>query len=130
MALGKRYQPEQVVNLLRQIEVAVANGKRQRRRARKRKSWSRHIPLAQGVWRSAGRTTNPEELEQENAKPKRLVAELSRTAVSRTSPREIPSPERRRSAASHACERGLSERACVPIGESTARHATLPADTA
>ena len=24
---GKKYQPEQVVNLLRQIEVAVANGK-------------------------------------------------------------------------------------------------------
>src|ERR1700756_1397893 len=27
MARGTRYQPEQVVNLLRQIEVAVANGK-------------------------------------------------------------------------------------------------------
>ncbi len=27
MARGKRDQPEQVVNLLRQIEVAVANGK-------------------------------------------------------------------------------------------------------
>ena len=27
MARGKRYQPEQVVNLLLQIEVAIANGK-------------------------------------------------------------------------------------------------------
>ena len=27
MARGKRYQPEQVVNLLRRIEVSVANGK-------------------------------------------------------------------------------------------------------
>jgi len=27
MARGKKYQAEQVVNLLRQIEVAVANGK-------------------------------------------------------------------------------------------------------
>ena len=27
MARGKRYQPEQVVKLLRQIEVAVASGK-------------------------------------------------------------------------------------------------------
>jgi len=27
MARGKRYQAEQVVNLLRQIEVAIANGK-------------------------------------------------------------------------------------------------------
>jgi putative transposase len=30
MARGKRYQPEQVVNLLRQIEVAIANGKTNR----------------------------------------------------------------------------------------------------
>jgi hypothetical protein len=27
VARGRRYQPEQVVNLLRQIEVGVANGK-------------------------------------------------------------------------------------------------------
>ncbi len=27
MGLGKKYQPEQAVNLLRQIEVSVANGK-------------------------------------------------------------------------------------------------------
>jgi putative transposase len=27
MALGKRHTPEQIVSLLRQIEVAVANGK-------------------------------------------------------------------------------------------------------
>jgi putative transposase len=27
MGRGKKYQPEQVVNLLRQIEVAVENGK-------------------------------------------------------------------------------------------------------
>jgi Transposase len=27
MARGKKYQPEQVINLLRQVEVAVANGK-------------------------------------------------------------------------------------------------------
>ena len=27
MGRGKKYQPEQAVNLLRQIEVAVANGK-------------------------------------------------------------------------------------------------------
>lgn len=27
MGLGKNYQPERVVNLLRQIEVAIANGR-------------------------------------------------------------------------------------------------------
>jgi hypothetical protein len=31
MGRGKRYQPEQVVNLLRQIEVAIANGKAAKR---------------------------------------------------------------------------------------------------
>jgi hypothetical protein len=30
MGRGKRYQPEQVMNLLRQIEVGVANGKGRR----------------------------------------------------------------------------------------------------
>jgi cell division protein FtsB len=52
MARGKRYQPEQVVNLLRQIEVAVANGKTNQAKRLK-------------------------ELEQENSKLKRLVANLS-----------------------------------------------------
>lgn len=45
MARGKWYQTEQVVNLLRQIEVSVANGKTTARRARKRGSWSRHISV-------------------------------------------------------------------------------------
>jgi putative transposase len=44
MAKGKKHTPEQIVSLLRQVEVAVANGK---------------------------------ELEQENAKLKRLVSEPS-----------------------------------------------------
>ena len=30
MSRGKKYQPEQVVNLLRQIEVGIANGKLKR----------------------------------------------------------------------------------------------------
>ena len=38
MGRGKKYQPEQVVNLLRQIEVAVANGKTRHKRRRKPKS--------------------------------------------------------------------------------------------
>ena len=35
MGRGKKYQPEQIVNLLRQIEVAVANGKTRRWPVRK-----------------------------------------------------------------------------------------------
>ncbi len=37
MPMGKRYKPEQIVNLLRQIEVGIANGKPPRKPARKPK---------------------------------------------------------------------------------------------
>ena len=79
MGRRKKYQPEQVVNLLRQIEVAVANGK--------------STPLAckdAGVteqsyyrWRKefgglqVDQARRLKELEQENSKLKRLVSELS-----------------------------------------------------
>jgi putative transposase len=79
MGRGKKYQPEQVVNLLRQIEVAVANGK--------------STPLAckdAGIteqsyyrWRKeygglqVDQARRLKELEQENSKLKRLVSELS-----------------------------------------------------
>ena len=52
MVRRKKHSPEQVANLLRQIEVAVANGK----------------TTAQGC---------KKELEQENSKLKRIVAEVS-----------------------------------------------------
>ena len=37
----KRFKPEQIVNLLRQIEVEIANGKTTRKPARNRKSPNR-----------------------------------------------------------------------------------------
>jgi len=78
MARGKRYQPEQVVNLLRQIEVAVANGKTTARHARKRRSWSRRISAgARSMADCRSTRQRLKELEQENAKLKRLVANLS-----------------------------------------------------
>jgi len=43
MARGKKYQPEQVVNLLRQIEVAVANGKSTEHACRDTPSRSDHF---------------------------------------------------------------------------------------
>ena len=79
MARGKKHTPEQIVNVLRQIEVAIANGKA--------------TPLAckeAGVteqtyyrWRKeygglkVDQAKRLKELEQENGKLKRLVAELS-----------------------------------------------------
>ena len=59
MARGKRYQPEQVVNLLRQIEMAVANGKTTGQghaalpadtARRRRSSDSGHRCSCQSVW--------------------------------------------------------------------------------
>ena len=79
MARGKKHTPEQIVNVLRQIEVGMANGKA--------------TPLAckeAGVteqtyyrWRKeygglkVDQAKRLKELEQENSKLKRLVAELS-----------------------------------------------------
>lgn len=55
MGRGKQYQPEQVVNLLRQIEVAVANGNTTDFGVQgSRDRGADVLPLAQGVWRSAG----------------------------------------------------------------------------
>jgi transposase-like protein len=79
MARGKKHTPEQIVNVLRQIEVAMANGKT--------------TPIAckeAGIteqtyyrWRKeygglkVDQAKRLKELEQENGKLKRLVAELS-----------------------------------------------------
>ena len=63
MARGKKHSPEQVVNTLRQIEVAVANGKTTPQACKEA-----------GIVDQARRL---KELEQENSKLKRLVAELS-----------------------------------------------------
>jgi putative transposase len=78
MARGKRYQAEQVVNLLRQIEVAVANGKTTAQA-------SREADIVEQMyfrWRKeygglkVDQAKRLKELEHENAKLKRLVAEL------------------------------------------------------
>jgi putative transposase len=78
MAGGKRYQPEQVVNLFRQIEVAIA-----------RKTTAQACKEAEIAeqtyfrWRKeygglqVDQAKRLKELEQENAKLKRLAAELS-----------------------------------------------------
>jgi hypothetical protein len=52
MGRGKKYQPEQVVNLLRQIEVAVANGKTTAQMHSSRRSSS--LPASTAVMAIAG----------------------------------------------------------------------------
>jgi putative transposase len=79
MGRGKRYQPEQVVNLPRQIEVAVANGKTTAQACKEaeivEQTYFRWHKEYGGLQVDQSRQLR--EFEQENAKLKRLVAELS-----------------------------------------------------
>jgi putative transposase len=79
MARGKKHTPEQIVSLLRQVEVAVANGKTTAH-ASKEASITEQTYYR---WRKeygglqVDQAHRLKELEQENSKLKRLVAELS-----------------------------------------------------
>jgi putative transposase len=75
----KRYKPEQIVNLLRKIEVEIANGK-------KAVQAVREVGICEQTyyrWRKEfgglklGQAKRLKELEKENSRLKRLVAELS-----------------------------------------------------
>ena len=106
MARGKKHTPEQIVSLLRQIEVAVANGKT----TPSRLSGRRHhradvLPLAQGVRRvaggpgaaaeGAGAGERQAEAAGDGAEPGQAGAEGHRLG-------KLLSPERRRCAVAHA----------------------------
>ena len=79
MSRGKRYQPEQVVNLLRQIEVSVANGKTTALACKE----AGIVEQTYFRWRKeygeleVDQTKRLKELEQENSKLKHLLANLS-----------------------------------------------------
>ena len=79
MGRAKKYSPEQIVNLLRQIEVGIANGKAA-------PAASREAGITEQTyyrWRKEygglrlDQAKRLKELEKENLKLKRLVAELS-----------------------------------------------------
>ena len=75
----KRYKAEQVVTLLRQIEVGIANGKPTPQACKE----AEITPQTYYRWRKEfgglklDQAKRMKELERENAKLKRLVAELS-----------------------------------------------------
>ena len=75
----KRYKPEQVVNILRQIEVEMANGKTTPQACRD----AQITVQTYYRWRKeygglkVGQAKRLKELEKENSRLKRLVAELS-----------------------------------------------------
>ena len=75
----KRYKPEQVVNILRQIEVEIANGKTTPQACRD----AQITVQTYYRWRKeygglkVGQAKRLKELEKENSRLKRWVAELS-----------------------------------------------------
>ncbi len=75
----KRYKPEQVVNLLRQIEVETANGKTTPQACKEAEihtqTYYRWRKEYGGLKREQAKRLK--ELEKENARLKRLVAQLS-----------------------------------------------------
>jgi transposase-like protein len=75
----KRYKPEQIVNLLRQVEVAIANGKTTPQAAREagitEQTYYRWRKEFGGL--KLDQAKRLKELEKENSRLKRLVAELS-----------------------------------------------------
>ena len=75
----KRYKPEQIVNWLRQIEVEIANGKTTPQACKEaeitQQTYYRWRKVFGGL--KLDRAKRLKELERENAKLKRLVAELS-----------------------------------------------------
>jgi putative transposase len=75
----KRYKPEQIVNLLRQVEVAIANGKTTPQAAREagitEQTYYRWRREFGGL--KLDQAKRLKELEKENSRLKRLVAELS-----------------------------------------------------
>jgi putative transposase len=79
MGRGKKHTPEQIVNVLRQVEVAMANGKTMplacKEAAITEQTFYRWRKEYGGL--KVDQAKRLKELEQENGKLKRLVAELS-----------------------------------------------------
>src|SRR5665213_768552 len=103
MGNAKKQTPEQIVNILRQIEVVISNGKTAPAASRE----ARITVQTYYRWRK--------ELEQENSKLKRPVAELSldKQILQDIARGELLSPERRRAAVENARQQGVSERQCA-----------------
>ncbi len=77
---GEKYTPEQIVGILRQVEVAVSNGRNTRRKPAERPGIVEHTYYR---WRKEygglklEQATRMKTLEKENTRLRRLVTELS-----------------------------------------------------
>ncbi|WP_424667180.1 IS3 family transposase [Candidatus Binatus sp.] len=119
----RKYKPEQIVTLLRQVEVGLANGKTTPQACKEAEITAQTYYR----WRKEfgglklDQAKRLKELERENAKLKRLVAELSleKQILKDVGRGKLLSPERRRGAVRHARESyRVSERhACRLLGQ-------------
>ena len=135
MGRGKKYQPEQVVNLLRQIEVAVANGKTTALACKE----AGIVEQTYFRWRKeygglqVDQAKRLKELEQENSKLKRLVSEPEpgQPCVEGLRLGKLLSPERRRIATAHAQQtHGMTERRACRLANQPRGTQRYCADTA
>ncbi|HEY4766817.1 MAG TPA: IS3 family transposase [Candidatus Sulfotelmatobacter sp.] len=128
----KRYKAEQIVTILRQIEVGIANGKLTPQACKEAEITVQTFYR----WRKEygglklDQAKRLKELEKENAKLKRVVAELSleKQVLKDIAGGKLLSPERRRSAVEHAREKHeLSERhACRLVNQWRGTQRYLP----
>ncbi|HEX4500872.1 MAG TPA: IS3 family transposase [Scandinavium sp.] len=129
---NKRYKAEQIVTLLRQIEVGIANGKTTPQVCKEAEitvqTYYRWRKEYGGL--KLDQAKRLKELEKENAKLKRVVAELSleKQVLKDIAGGKLLSPERRRSAVEHAREKHeLSERhACRLVNQWRGTQRYLP----
>jgi len=130
MARGKKHKPEQIVNVRRLVEVAIAKGKTTPA-ACKEAGFTEQTYR----WRKeygglkVDQAKRLKELEQENSKLKRLVAELSldKQILQDIARGKLLSLERRRTAVEHARQCGASERhACHLVHQPRGTNATNP----
>lgn len=128
------YKPEQIVNLLRKIEVEIANGKTTPQAAREvgitEQTYYRWRKKFGGL--KLDQAKRLKELEKENSRLKRLVAELSlEKQVLRDVARETSKP-RAEALCGRACARGIriERTACLPAAGARARHTTVCSDSA
>ncbi|MDP9338696.1 MAG: IS3 family transposase [Acidobacteriota bacterium] len=129
----RRYKPEQIVSLLRQVEVEIANGKTTPQACKETEitvqTYYRWRKEYGGL--KLDQAKRMKELERENAKLKRLVAELAleKQILKDVAFGKLLSPGRRRCAVEHARERyEVSERhACRLLGQwrRTQRYAAI-----
>lgn len=112
MARGKKHTPEQIVNVLRQVEVAIASKTTPAVCKEAGLYGTDLLPLAQGIWESEGGSGEAAERAgagEQQAQAPGSRAEPGQADPSGHRPGKLLGPERRRTAVEHARQCGASK---------------------